>query len=266
MHKPEEVMQRVQEHLDAIIAEGYEWVLIALAGSQNYGLADELSDVDTKVIVLPKIDDLILGRSPVSTTYVMPNNEHVDVKDIRHMFANYRKQNINFLETLFTPYMIINETYKEDFMPILDHKEEIARYDTHAALNSMRGQSISKFAALEHRSPATEYNIDTYGYEGKQLANIIRINDFMDKYVDESYSYAECITPESVEEHMKAKRQKYSLEEAKRMAQYYLNRTVSTATYYLANNEKNVNKSIEVLMDNVTKDIIKAAFKRSLLI
>lgn len=103
----EKIMNRINEHLDWVKSQGYSWVGIFLQGSQNYKIDDADSDVDTKCIVLPTFEDFVSNRKPVSTTHEMEDNkEHVDLKDIRLMFDCYRKQNINFVETLFTPYFI----------------------------------------------------------------------------------------------------------------------------------------------------------------
>ena len=57
------------------------------------------------------IKDFVHSKQPVSYTHIMENNEHVDIKDIREMFDCFKKQNSNFLEILFTDYMIINDKY-----------------------------------------------------------------------------------------------------------------------------------------------------------
>ena len=105
MDKDEKIMKRVQEHCDYLQQKGYEIVFLALQGSQNYKLDvyddDYMSDVDTKAVVLPSFEDFVYNRRPVSETIVLENNEHIDVKDVRPMFENYKKQNINFVETLF---------------------------------------------------------------------------------------------------------------------------------------------------------------------
>ncbi len=46
-------------------------------------------------------------------TLVLENNEHIDVKDIRVMFETYKKQNVNFIETLFTEFKIVNQNIKK---------------------------------------------------------------------------------------------------------------------------------------------------------
>ena len=80
---------------------------IFIQGSQNYGLDYEDSDIDTKLIVLPTLSDIIYNKKPVSTTHVRENDEHIDFKDIRLYVQTFRKQNLNFLEILFTDYFSI---------------------------------------------------------------------------------------------------------------------------------------------------------------
>ena len=75
-----------------------------LAGAQNYSLSDEFSDVDTKAIVLPHFEDIVRSKQWVTDTIINADDSHTEVKDIRNMFDCYRKQNVNFLETLFTKY------------------------------------------------------------------------------------------------------------------------------------------------------------------
>ena len=86
---------------------------IFLQGSQNYGLETEDSDIDTKLITTPTLNDFIYNRKPISTTHFRANGEHIDFKDIRLMFDTFRKQNLNFIEILFTNYKIINPMYEK---------------------------------------------------------------------------------------------------------------------------------------------------------
>lgn len=64
---------------------------LALQGSQNYNLDTTFSDIDTKLILLPSLNDLIFNKKAVSTTHVRDNNEHTDWKDLRLMFQTFRK-------------------------------------------------------------------------------------------------------------------------------------------------------------------------------
>ena len=92
-----DVEERILEHYQEAQSVFYKSRIVGIfcVGSQNYGLDTEYSDVDSKLIVLPSIKDMIFNRKPVSVTYVRENNEHIDFKDIRLMLEIFRKQNIN---------------------------------------------------------------------------------------------------------------------------------------------------------------------------
>ena len=140
----EKIMTRLEEQYAVADEYGYETVGIFLYGSQNYGLDTEESDIDSKVIVIPKFTDFLHNKKPVSFTHVMENDEHVDFKDIRLMFQCYKKQNINFVETLFTEYFILNPEYEDLFSRVMDRREKIARYDIKAALWVWHMKSVKR--------------------------------------------------------------------------------------------------------------------------
>ena len=94
----------LEEHWIEVIKNGHNPLIVALHGSQNYDLAYENSDIDTKVITLPSLDQIIKNKKPTSFTHVRENNEHIDMKDVRLMFDCFKKQNINFIEILFSDY------------------------------------------------------------------------------------------------------------------------------------------------------------------
>lgn len=139
--KRQKIMARMREHLVPVLEHCRGgWVGLFLQGSQNYNLDYEGSDIDTKAIMLPSFSDFVLNAKPLSTTHIMENNEHVDFKDIRLMFDCIKKQNVNFVEILFTPYSIINPEYADLFQPVLDAREEIARYNNYAGMNCIAGE------------------------------------------------------------------------------------------------------------------------------
>ena len=95
------VMDRLREHYEEAKLHFPEdrIVGIFLQGSQNYGLDTEFSDVDTKLVVVPTFEQLAMNApSPVSTTHIRANDEHIDFKDVRLMLQLFKKQNMNFLE------------------------------------------------------------------------------------------------------------------------------------------------------------------------
>jgi hypothetical protein len=180
------IMKRVMEHYDVIVGLGYECVGVFLYGSQNYKLDNEDSDVDTKAIVLPTFEDIVLNRHPISCEHVMKDGSHIDIKDIRLMFGEFKKANINFVELLFTEYNLINSKYSDILFPICEYNEKIARYKPLAALKCATGTATGKLKELEKK------------FNYKTASTILRLEDFCIDYID-GKNYLECITPTDLE-------------------------------------------------------------------
>lgn len=107
------------------------FVFSALYGSQNYGLATPTSDVDVKVAFLPSAQDVLLMAKRQAFTHT--DNGSTDntilAKDLRDVFAEFYKQNLNFLEVLATPYFFtIDKNSEKLFCTLRDHSNEVARY------------------------------------------------------------------------------------------------------------------------------------------
>ena len=197
---------RLAEHL----AESKEnargdWFAICLQGSQNYGLSDEGSDIDSKLLVLPCFEDVVLNRQAVSRTHVMGNGEHCDVKDIREYFKTFRKQNVNFVEVLFTEWHLFNNDYADLWMELLRRREEIARYCPGRAVKCMKGMAYEKLNALAHEYPSRMPWIERYGYDPKQLSHILRLDIMIDRYVAGA-PYGECLDMSDHQELLRVKR------------------------------------------------------------
>ena len=155
---------------------------IFLHGSQNYGLDYENSDVDTKALVLPSFKEIALNKRAISTTHILPNEEHIDLKDVRLYFKQFLKQNVNFVEILFTPYFIVNEKYKTIWDNLIFHREDIAHYNMIRAVSTMAGMAREKFHALEHPCESKLSILEKFGYDPKQLHHLLRLKDFIVRY------------------------------------------------------------------------------------
>lgn len=111
----DKIMARLQEHYDFLVNKGHEVVGVFLQGSQNYGLdlytSEYVSDIDSKAIILPSFDDFVYNRKAFSHTYILDNEEHIDTKDIRVMCEMWIKENISYIELLYTNFSIINPEY-----------------------------------------------------------------------------------------------------------------------------------------------------------
>lgn len=268
MHKDIQILQRVQDHYNESLNYFSEdqIVICALQGSQNYGLDHEGSDVDTKLIVVPGFKDICLNKKPVSTTHIRANDEHTDWKDIRLYMETFRKQNLNFLEILFTPYYIINPMYREQWMRLVEHREEIARMNPYRAVKSMKGIALEKYHAMEHRYPSKADIIDAYGYDGKQTSHQIRVYDYLCRYIaGESYESCLLPTPDLVPRIMDYKALSViPLEEARQDAEKYKALTEKLADDFCAGHEEYEDPTMRDLLEDVSYNIMKIAVEKEL--
>ena len=253
------IQERIKSDYEYVESLGYRVLGVFLQGSQNYGLAYEGSDIDTKCIVLPSFEDFCLNKKPVSTTLILPSNEHIDLKDIRLMFECFKKQNVNFVEILFTKYRKINQKYEALYQPMLDNAELIARYNNYAFINCMVGMSVEKFKTLEHPYPTLVEKIKKYGYDPKQLHHIVRMNEFAKRYIAGT-TYQDCLSSQIAEYLIDIKRGCHTLEEARKISKQMLNETIELKNKYVESTPLQINTEVDKLMNKVLLDVLKKSF------
>lgn len=196
-HTDEWIMARLKEHYDEVceIIDPTRIVGVFVFGSQNYGLDTENSDIDTKCLIVPSFEDLAFNKKPISTTYIRENNEHINIIDIRLFFQTLRKQNINFVEILFTKYRILNPTYEKIWDKLCNYKEEIATYNPCATLKACLGMLDRNYKKLYERNSE---KIAEWGYDPKAFYNVLRIGWFILDHAESTKSYADCLEKRSV--------------------------------------------------------------------
>ena len=263
---PDAVMYAVTEHyLEA--AEYFDnkhIVGIFLQGSQNYHLETALSDVDTKLVVTPTLDEIAYNKAPHSTTHVRANNEHIDFKDVRLMLDTFKKQNLNFLEILFTPYRIINPMYETIWDELVEHREEIAHYNIYFSVKAMKGMACEKYYAMEHNYPSKEEILKQYGYDSKQLHHLLRIKDFLTRYIA-GESYEKCMVPKDIEYLKEVKLGKYELLEARAIADKTMKEIEEICEDFTKDSMWNTsNKEVEELLNWAKAEMIKISLKNDL--
>lgn len=165
-----DINKAIEKHKQAILDYGIkekQLLGIFLYGSQNYGIETEDSDVDTKAIIIPTFEELLFSPMKIKELH-LSNGEHCEILDIRHFISNLLKQNINFVETLFTEYYWVNPFYEDLWNKFfIEPREEIARYDENKTI-------IAACAQAEHTLKQ--------GYDGKKYANALRIYQFIVSY------------------------------------------------------------------------------------
>lgn len=159
---------------------------IALYGSQNYGIDTPSSDVDVKAIYVPNSKEAILKQAWLSKTHEGPSfSGHCEIKDIREMNKMFLKQNINFIETLFTSYFYINPKYSHEIKALRKNRTIIVDADRSCAAHSIACQGI--------------HFLNTYNKTKKLklLANAIFYREFLFKRENYGLPYFLCIDGET---------------------------------------------------------------------
>lgn len=252
------IHERLHSDYDYLIDKGYEVFGVYLQGSQNYHLAYENSDIDTKAIVLPSFEDIVFNRNPISTTIILDSGEHLDVKDIRLMFQNFKKQNINFLEILFTEYYVINPDYSNLAQLLRESAEAIAHYNSRQAVKTMKGMAMEKFKALEHPYPTLLDKIEKWGYDPKQLSHLVRLTDFVPRYI-EGKPYKQCLIPKNKKQVLAIKKNDpvIPLAEARIIAKEALEYIDTVANAYIENTSDEPDQKVEDLLNYIVAEALK---------
>lgn len=219
MTKEEKIANRLIDDAELLQDMGFEVVAVFLQGSQNYGLDYEGSDIDTKAIILPQFKDMVTGVSPVSTTHILPSEEHIDIKDIRMMFDVWKRQNINFLELLYTPYVWINDKYQDIMSKLYERRDDIAHANPVTLMKCIYGVMDQKYHALTHPYPVCAEEIEKYGYASKQLHHLLRGKQFMQRIAaGENFGDALIAKDKEYLISVKANPGMYTLDEAQKIA------------------------------------------------
>jgi predicted nucleotidyltransferase len=264
-HSNEWIMDRVQEHYNealTIVPED-RIVCLMLCGAQNYGLETEKSDIDTRLVLTPSFYDIVMNKQPISTTHIRANEEHIDLKDLRLMLNTLRKQNLNFLECLFTPYYLINHMYEDEWNCLLEEREAIAHYDPVKAVKSMWGLSHKKYEQLENNSPSHAIEIAKYGYSAKELHHLLRIEEYLERYIN-GESYEDCLLsnmPDFLKEVKLGKA--FDLKEARTKAITAINHIDAMCNQFLEY-EWHINEDVDKSLDGVQYEIMKIAIKKEI--
>ena len=265
MTREEKIMSRLREHYDESLKYFKEEQIVGcfLQGSQNYGLDYEGSDIDTKLIVVPSFKDICLNKKPMSTTHVRANEEHTDWKDVRLYMETFRKQNLNFLEILFTDFYIINPMYAEQWNRLVQCREQIARMNPFRAVKSMKGIAMEKHHAMEHEYPSKVDVLAKWRYDPKQLHHLLRVEEYLGRYIA-GESYASCLRPHRPEYLVSVKRGYYDLDTARIVANTAIDNVVRVADAFCSQTSDKEDEVMRELLEDVSYEIMKIAVEKEL--
>lgn len=257
MTDKEKILQRLEHDFKYVSDKGYKVLGVFLQGSQNYGLDYEGSDIDTKCVVIPSLDEIIMAKQPVSTTLILEDKSHIDVKDIRLLWQCFKRQNVNFLEVIFTDYYYINDTYKNLWTKVIEMSEDIAHYNINRTVSVIYHIMTEKRKALCHPYPTIKDKIDKYGYDNKQLHHIIRYLDFLRNYIN-GVPFKDCLTLVNKEYLIDVKKNYvYTVEEAIKLSDYCVESALNYKNEFISKHTEQVNESTSEKMDNLLLELIK---------
>lgn len=181
------IMGEVREHFEvARRMYGKDRVLgTFLYGSQNYEINTEKSDVDTKTLILPSLEDLAVLKEPINIHHKeLEFSGIMEIKDFRVAFKEMAKGSFNGVELLFTDYSVINPEYYHIFAKLIAYREMIVESNCLGILNSVAG--------MAHKL----YNLYIKGEaDVKVVVNLIRLSDFLTRYFEKSHSYKLSLVP-----------------------------------------------------------------------
>lgn len=207
----QQLLQTVRQHTEyAYSQSGHRPIYGALYGSQNYGIATPDSDVDTKVWLMPTFRDLYTAAKPYSKE-LHYEGAHVEAKDFRLMIGELKKQNMNFLKTIFTPYYWCGNSYKTEFEYLRNNRELVARYDVNRGAHAFMGHMHNM------------YNRFKRDENPKNIAHIMRLYDCLQRYALTDEPYEDLLFhPNSLEYLMAVRRGDVPKEELHEMAETYM--------------------------------------------
>ena len=243
---------------------------IFLYGSQNYNLDYEGSDIDLKAIVIPSINDIVFNNKPISTTIDIPDGL-CDIKDIRLMVQSWRKQNVNFMELLFTEYSYVNPLFYEFFRPLLAARETIVRYNEKRAVDCLRGFVYEKYYRLFKDTPSQHDEITKYGYAAKQLVHMERLASLLEHYMKRE-PYMEClmVSPEERQKWIDLKTYSpnpLSVNEVKERSQKVIEiveDNILNAERYYGFTPSPQNEEVDKILNTFIEKCLKFSFKKEL--
>ena len=251
-------MEKVQQHYE--VAKNFvpenQIVGVFLVGSQNYGLDTFNSDVDTKCIYVPSMNDILYMRHPFSAEVeVGEDGGHISFVDIREFMRQIRKQNPNALEILFTEYWERNCDFEQSWYKLYCWREHIARYHQAAAIDTARHCAHNYYMRMTRQ-----------GYTQKGLVNVLRFEAMIVEYLEGEGSYEKCMKPvEDLEDlrNIKLGIKEYSPAEGMELAKKTIARMDAYVEWALSKyaDKLKPNERTDKLMDEFLREIVGDFFK-----
>jgi hypothetical protein len=157
-------------------------------GSHNYLLADETSDIDKKLFVLPEFDDLYNMELFSMPDVITPTVDYA-VNDIRKLPKLLWGSNIAYIEVLFSndvcsPYYGV---MPDELNKLFGVRNRIARMNLFKMFESCMGGQYQRMCNLKKGTANTQHLIEKFGYCTKQACHAYRNIDVLIRYAENGF-------------------------------------------------------------------------------
>lgn len=259
----EEDMEKKAEWLK-VNYPNYQPLFMIARGSMNYQLMvmndDYTSDVDCELVVMPTLRDLVKGDYKLSTTLVLDDNSHIDVRDIRHFKNLLYKQNPAQLELLYSKYTYaFSEKGKELLEFFQSHAYDIENIEKQRLLFAIKAQVFHKLKNLDKVTPTQEQEVKKYGYSAKELHHLIRFYLIALEMVQNNKNFGDCLVfkEDWRNKLIFYKTQHIDVNDALSKAWGYKDKTEELVSDYIKNNKYEVNHDTIKMVDNFVYDFME---------
>lgn len=161
---------------------GNRLIFAAHYGSFNYGLADEESDCDVAIIVMPSMEEIVRCESSNAALKYSPEG-NIDVIDARTFIRLLTKADLNSLQYLYAPYHKWNP-YWDDIFASLRNSEflwDITMMNPTELFYNIRGVIGRANKRMERVSEKKPFSLS----DSKMIYNAMRMINFADLLSDE---------------------------------------------------------------------------------
>ena len=126
--------------------------------------------------------------------------------------------------------------------------------------------SYEKYKALCHPYPTIKHKIDQYGYDGKQLHHIIRVNEFIKNYIADM-PFEQCLTTHDEQTLIlmtEAKLNTIPLADALKIAKELDDENAAMKNKYIDEHGTDCNVSSYDKLEQIKVDVLRQWFKEQL--
>lgn len=230
----------------------FQQFMLVPVGSWNYNCADEHSDVDTKAIFIPTLQDIVQNRCE-AYTHLLPNEEHVDCCDIRNYMKSLIKGNPQFLETLFSNWGYLNnEYYGEEIHALMHMREDIARCNPNNTMRAFFGMADRNYKLCVSRGEEEHL--------GKWVYQLARIEECMGKYCQDR-SFEECLHTSQRDFLLSIKNNEFSKGSLEMVAYNSIQKCQNHYEAFKLFN-KTENKWIQIEVEQIVTEVVRKSIKK----